>query len=277
MDFVVANGVRFAYLTAGKGPLVLLLHGFPDTAHTWDRVMPELAAAGFHAVAPFMRGYHPTEIPKNGAYDPDTLGRDAIGLIEALGAEHAIVVGHDWGAIAAYSAASQAPHRVSLLVTLGIPHPRSVRPTPRLVWTMRHFFVLRTPRGGERLRANNFAYLDELWQRWSPSWRSLPAAETAHAKESLREPGSAEAAAAYYAAFGPRRPASLRDPITVPTIAFAGVHDGVPHRWYERARRSFTSSYEVVQVPGGHFMHREHPQDFNIELLRAIHDKASIP
>src|SRR6187431_2776580 len=64
VDTIRANGVDFAYLSEGSGPLVLLLHGFPDTARTWDRVMPEVARAGFRVVAPFMRGYHPTEIPK---------------------------------------------------------------------------------------------------------------------------------------------------------------------------------------------------------------------
>src|SRR5690242_16760506 len=103
MEFVSANGVRFAYLEAGSGPLVLMLHGFPETAHTWDQAMAEIAAAGFRVVAPFMRGYHPTEISTEAAYDIDTLGRDALALIEALGEPRAIVVGHDWGATATYA------------------------------------------------------------------------------------------------------------------------------------------------------------------------------
>src|SRR5213078_1539062 len=93
---VEANGLRFAYLEQGSGPLVLLLHGFPDTAHTWDRALAELARGGYRAVAPFMRGYFPTAIPSDGRYDADTLGRDALALIEALGEESAVVVGHDW-------------------------------------------------------------------------------------------------------------------------------------------------------------------------------------
>ena len=126
--FVEANGLRIAYLEAGKGPLVLLLHGFPDTAHTWDRALPALADAGFRAVAPFMRGYHPTAIPADGAYDSDTLAADAVALITALGEEQAIVVGHDWGASAAYGAATIAPERVKKLVVLAIPHPKSLNP-----------------------------------------------------------------------------------------------------------------------------------------------------
>jgi|GEM_PF-3747368 len=84
LKYVQANGLRFAYFEEGTGPLVLLLHGFPDTAHAWDQVRPALAAAGFRAVSPFTRGYAPTEVPRDEAFDADTLGRDALALIEAL-------------------------------------------------------------------------------------------------------------------------------------------------------------------------------------------------
>jgi pimeloyl-ACP methyl ester carboxylesterase len=194
LKFVAANGVRFAYFEQGSGPLVLLLHGFPDTPHTWDRAMGEVAAAGYRAVAPFMRGYHPTEIPSDGKYDSDTLGRDALALVEALGASRAIVVGHDWGAVAAYSAAALGPEQVQLLVTMAIPHPGGVRATPAMLWKVRHFFALRRPGAPAKIRAGNFAHLDELWRRWSPAWRDIPASETAPVKESLAHPGSLEAA-----------------------------------------------------------------------------------
>jgi pimeloyl-ACP methyl ester carboxylesterase len=269
---VTANGVDFAYLSEGTGPLVVLLHGFPDTAQTWDRSMAELARAGFRAVAPFMRGYAPSSIPADGKYDSDTLGADVLAIIEALGEPNAIVVGHDWGASAAYAAASLGPERVRLLVTLAIPHPRSLRPTPALLWKVRHFAALRRKSSGAMLRANDFAYVDELWKRWSPSWREIPASETAAVKAAFRDPGRAEAACAYYAALGLGLPASHRRRITVPTVSFAGEHDMIAPRAYEKARHCFTSSYEVVQVPGGHFMHRQHPDEFTKELVRVVRD-----
>ncbi len=270
VDFVHANGIRFAYLTEGSGPLVLLLHGFPDTAHTWDRVMPEVARAGFRAVAPFMRGYHPTSIPEDGAYDGDTLGRDVLALIEALGEQQAIVIGHDWGALAAYTAASVGPERVRSLITVGVPHPRAVMATPKMLWTVRHFFVLRGKRAAEKARANDHAYIDHLVRRWSPAWKDIPADETARVKQAFAAPGCLEAACAYYAALSPRLPKSLRAPIKVPSVAFAGIHDNMSPRAYEKARHCFAASYEVVQVPGGHFMHREHPNEFNAELSRLL-------
>jgi pimeloyl-ACP methyl ester carboxylesterase len=277
--FVEANGLRFAYLEEGRGPLVILVHGFPDTAYTWDRALPALAGAGFRAVAPFTRGYHPTAIPTNGPFDSTTLGKDVLALIDALGEPDAagkrtaVVVGHDWGASAAYSATTQSPDRVRLLVTLAIPHPGSIRVTPGLVWSIRHFFRLGRKTGPAYARKNDFAYIDKLVRRWSPAWRDMPASETAHVKEAFAQPGCLEAACAYYrTAISSKPPASVRDPISVPTVAFAGEHDVVAPRAYERARKLFTGSYEVVQVPGGHFMHREHPDVFIPELVRVVRD-----
>jgi pimeloyl-ACP methyl ester carboxylesterase len=123
LSTVQANGLRFACLEEGQGPLVLLLHGFPDTPHTWDATRPALARAGFRAVSPFLRGYAPSEIPADGDYRIDALARDVAGLIEALGEERAIVVGHDWGAAAAYGAAIRFPERIRFLATVSIPHP----------------------------------------------------------------------------------------------------------------------------------------------------------
>src|SRR5947209_19249834 len=109
MPTVKANGVGFEYLEDGPpdGPLALCLHGLPDTARTWRHLLPELAAAGFHAVAPWMRGYAPTEVPADGRYQTGALVADAIALHDGLGGDgRAALIGHDWGAIAAYGAAS---------------------------------------------------------------------------------------------------------------------------------------------------------------------------
>jgi pimeloyl-ACP methyl ester carboxylesterase len=267
---VTANGLRFAYLEAGQGPLVLLLHGFPDTAHTWDATLPALAAAGYRAVAPFMRGYHPTEIPAGrDDYDPDTLGRDALALIEALGASSAIVVGHDFGASAGYAAAAMQPARVRLLVPMAIPHPRVIRPTPRMGWILRHFLSLGRRGALAKLQRDDFALADVLVQRWSPAWR-VPPGETDRVKEAFRAPGCADAALGYYRAAKLRATGALLEPIAVPTVAFAGTDDNVKPSLFERARRCFTGSYQVVTMPGGHFMHREHPAHFTGELVRVL-------
>jgi pimeloyl-ACP methyl ester carboxylesterase len=266
---VRANGLKFAYFEEGSGPLALLLHGFPDTPHTWDDVRPALARAGFRAVSPYMRGYVPSDIPADGAYDSDTLGRDVLALIAALGEQSAFVVGHDWGASAAYSAAGLSPERVRMLVTVAIPHPASVAPTPLTLWKVRHFFRLRQNGMAERLRAQNLAYVDELVQRWSPKW-NVPAGETDAVKRCLREPGCLEAAIGYYRALGLKLPRGQRNKVVVPAAAFAGESDMMVPAAYERARRRYTNRYEVVVMPGGHFMHREYPEHFACELVRVL-------
>ncbi len=270
---IKANGIEFAYLEQGKGPLVLLVHGFPDTAHTWDAVMPAVAAEGFRVVAPFTRGYWPTEA--KGPYDSDTLGADIIALIEALGEEQAIVVGHDWGASAAYCAAGSRPERVRMLITLAIPHPKSIKPSPLMVWRIRHFFTLGRKSGPEKARKNDYAYIDQLWRRWSPAWKQIPASETAAVKEAFSHDGCLEAACAYYAAVNPRKPPKgHRANVKVPAVAFAGTEDMIAPRAYEKARHCYDASYEVIQVPGGHFLHREHPREFITELVRTLKEHA---
>ena len=269
LKFVTANGLRFAFFEQGVGPLVLLLHGFPDTARTWDAVRPALAAAGYRVVTPYLRGYHPTAIPDRPAYDSETLGRDVLALITALGEKTAVVVGHDWGASAAYAAASLGPEQVRLLVTLAIPHPASIKPSLRLIWLLRHFFVLRGADAARKLRADNLAYIDELVQRWSPVWR-VPKDETAAVKAAFAQPGCLEAAVGYYRAATPWLPASLRRKIQVPAVSFAGTDDLFPPEGFDRAAPCFEKSYRVIRMPGGHFMHREHPERFIRELLSVL-------
>jgi pimeloyl-ACP methyl ester carboxylesterase len=119
---VTANGLQFGVLEVGSGPLALCLHGFPDSAHTWRYLLPALADAGFHAVAPFMRGYAPTGIPADGCFQLGALVADAVGLHDALGGDdRAVLTGSDWGAETAYGAAAFAPDRWRRVVTLGVP------------------------------------------------------------------------------------------------------------------------------------------------------------
>jgi pimeloyl-ACP methyl ester carboxylesterase len=267
---VTANGLRFAFFEEGQGPLVLLVHGFPDTAHSWDAVRPALARAGYRAVTPFTRGYFPTAVPEDGRYDSETLGRDLLALIEALGERHAIVVGHDWGASAAYAAATLDPSRVRFLVTVAIPHPASLRPSLRLLWGARHFLRFQLRNAEALVRKNDFAHVDQLVRRWSPAWK-VPAGETAAVKEVFRRPECLHAALGYYRAAGLRAQAALLHPITVPSAVFSGEDDGILGReHYERARHFYREPHEIICMPGGHFMHREHPERFIEELLRVL-------
>jgi len=266
LHFVDANGLKFAYLEEGTGPLVLMLHGFPDTAHTWDHLRSRIAAKGYRAVSPFMRGYQPTAIPDRDA-DQETLARDALALIDALGASEAVVIGHDWGASAAYGAAALGPERVKKLFVLAIPHPATLRPTLKKLWGVRHFAMYKLPGAPERFARNDFAALPEIYRRWSPSWRPDPN-EFDPVRASFSNRASLNAAFGYYRKLSPIPSASLKVRIAVPTVVFAGLDDPVAEPAdYRGAARMFAGDYIVEEVDGGHFMHREHPDAFAERLL----------
>lgn len=264
--YVEANGLRFAYLEEGSGPLVLLLHGFPDTARSWDHVRPRLAARGFRAVSPWLRGYRPTAIPARDA-DIETIGRDALALITALGEKAAVVVGHDWGAAAAYAAAALGPAQVARLIVIGIPHPATVRWSPAKAWGVRHFVAYKLPGAAARFARDDFAALPAIYKRWSPLW-SPPPEEFAAVRETFADPASLSAAMGYYRQLRFRPQPFFHTRIAAPTVAFAGLDDPiVGPADFARARRMFTADYVVEEMRGGHFMHREHPDDFATRLI----------
>jgi pimeloyl-ACP methyl ester carboxylesterase len=136
---VRTNGIDMRVVEAGDGPLVILCHGFPELSHSWRHQLPALAAAGYHPVAPDMRGYGGTSRPEAiDEYDILHLTDDVLGLMDAMDAERAVLVGHDWGAPVVWTLALRAPERVRGVVALSVPHtPRGERP-PTQVW--RHVF-----------------------------------------------------------------------------------------------------------------------------------------
>jgi pimeloyl-ACP methyl ester carboxylesterase len=125
-----ANGMNFAALAWGpeRGPLALCLHGYPDTAHTWRHLGPYLGERGWRVVAPFTRGYGPTDMAPDGAYQLGALARDARRLYHELGGDQrAVLIGHDWGAATTYLLGSYAPGLFSRLVTLAVPPTKALQ------------------------------------------------------------------------------------------------------------------------------------------------------
>ncbi|MGH9212387.1 MAG: alpha/beta fold hydrolase [Acidimicrobiales bacterium] len=262
---VRVNGIRFSYLEAGEGPLVLLLHGFPDNARTWLHQVDALAGAGYHAVAPFMRGYAPTEIPADGRYDAGALAGDIVGLADALGDGPVFVVGHDWGAIAATAAMALVPEHVRAAVIMAATHParlRAVLKDPRQIQHVFHFWFFQAAGLAERaLQHDDFALVDHLWRFWSPGLNDRE--HIAQVKrESLDMPGAPEAVLGYYRALltlGSEAPEQVFGSYPVPTLAIWGGDD-LPGKLAEGEEAFFSAGYRREIVPdAGHFVHREAP------------------
>jgi len=135
---VPANGIHLNVLEAGEGPLVLLLHGFPELAHSWRHQLPALADAGYRVVAPDLRGYGKSDVPEAiDAYTLFHLVGDAVGLVDHYGAERAVVVGHDWGSIVAWGAATIRPQRFRGVVGMSVPFlPRMPVPPTQMMKAM---------------------------------------------------------------------------------------------------------------------------------------------
>lgn len=278
-----ANGLRFSAWEAGGGPLVLCLHGFPDHARSFRRQLPVLAAAGYRAVAPMLRGYEPSSQPKDADYHAVRLAEDAVGWLDALGAKRAHLVGHDWGAVAGYLAAALAPERFLSLTTLSVPHPGRFlreaalrRPSQLLNSWYILFFQLRGV-ADRRLARDDFAFVEKLWRDWSPGW-AWPPDEMAALKQTLRQPGVARAVLGYYRAIADFFSAAGRATqrlqmakIRVPTLALTGERDGcMDTRLHDDLMRAadFPAGVEVARVAGaGHFLHQEAPEAVNERLL----------
>lgn len=144
---VATNGIELNIAEQGEGPLVLMLHGFPESWYSWRHQFEPLAAAGYHAVAPDMRGYGKSDKPANiDAYNQVEVVNDIIGLIPALGYDTAIVIGHDWGAPTAWSCALNHPDRVSAVGALSVPFsarsPVQPMPAMREIFKGQFFYQL---------------------------------------------------------------------------------------------------------------------------------------
>lgn len=272
MNYIFANGLKFAYLEQGTGPLVVLLHGFPDTAGTWSHQMPALAAAGYRVVAPFMRGYTPTDIPLNGFYDKATLASDVAALIGALGGGAPVhLVGQDWGAITTYAVLAAHPELVRRAVVMAVPHPAEVNKSlllPKHVQRSFHWWFFQLPHLPEKaLAENDFAFIDYLWDYWTSDGFS-DASHIASIKQMLKQPGVLAATLGYYRAMfdtqkmDPSLEAlrrAMERNIPVPTLALCGADDLRAELMTNQAQY-FSGEYRFELVTGaGHFLHREQP------------------
>jgi len=269
---VRANGIEFAYIEEGDGPVVLLMHGYPDIAPTWAAQMRALADAGYRAVAPYSRGYPPTEVPANGFYDACTLVTDIKELVEQLAGEPVHYVGHDWGAATGYRVTAAFPELFKRSVQLAIPHPitfAAMFMDPAQIRGRFHFWFFQMKGLAEAATsANDYAMIDYLFKLWSPKLDEPE--HRALVKKSMSQPGALEASLSYYrAAFGnaPADPAlahlndAINKPISTPTLTILGDED--PGKVAGKLQAPmFTGPMEVSYVDGtGHFLHREKPDD----------------
>jgi pimeloyl-ACP methyl ester carboxylesterase len=277
---VRAGGYRFHVAEAGAGPLVVLLHGFPEFWWCWRHQLIGLAEDGLRAAAPDLRGYGASDKPPRG-YDLPTLASDTAGLITALGERDAILVGHGWGGLIAWTVAALHPEVVRRLVVIGAPHPlrlrRAATTQGKQIGALGHAAGFQLPwRPERRLVADDAAFVGELLRKWAaPGW---PDGESEQRyREAVQIPGVAHCSLEYYrwAVRSLIRPDGVRyahrmaAAVRAPTLQVHGALDTcVLPRVAQGSEQYVAGPYEWREMPGvGHFPHVEAPGLLTTELM----------
>ena len=279
---VEANGITFEYMEAGEGPLALCMHGFPDTPYTYRHLLPALADAGFRAVAPFVRGFAPTELPPL-RYDVHTsvMVADQIALARALGGgPDALLVAHDWGAVGAWGALSRASELWGRSVVINIP-PFEIFGENLVTYAQIkksfYFWYFQMQRVIEdRIRQDDFAFIRDIWGDWSPGFEAKE--EVGFVAKALADPDHLRAALGYYwGQFDPTRfgspewaseqAAAWGGSVTQPVLYLHGTNDGchgMTKQQVDRVPEFCGPGSEAELIEGvGHFMLVEKPEEIN--------------
>lgn len=257
MQSTVATDGLVLDVTSGgpaDGPPVVLLHGFPQDATSWDALTPALHAAGYRTLAPDQRGYSPRARPVGVEhYRLRRLVDDVLAVMDAADAERAHVVGHDWGAAVAWAAAAWHPERVRTLTALSVPHPRAMTAAAARGQALRswYFLLFQPPGLGERLLAPGS-------RLWRAALTGLPEASQRRYTARMAEPGALTAALSWYRALvADRSDASVRvGHVTVPTLHVWGTRDPALGRAATLATAPFvTGPYRFEALVGaGHWL-----------------------
>lgn len=272
--------ISLAYQEAGEGELVVLLHGFPELSHSWRAQLPALAEAGYRAVAPDLRGYGDSDAPPEVAdYAFPKIVGDIVGLIGALDADSAHIVGHDWGGSIAWALAARAPHLVTSLMILNSPHPiasAEARQIPEQQQKSWYMLLFQFPEVAEQWLANdNFANLRRfVFDTAAPG--TFPADDREVFCTALARPGRLTAALNYYRANIPPenwlKPPPELPPIEVPTtIIWAGGDAYMSPILLEKSIERVSGPLHVERLPGvSHWVQQEVPGQVNALLVEAL-------
>ncbi len=283
---VAANGARFHVAEAGPehGRLVVLLHGFPEFWWAWRHQLPALAAAGYRVVAMDLRGYGGSDRTPNG-YDPMTLAQDVSGVVKALGARDAVLVGHGWGGYVAWATAAIHPRQVAALAAVSAPHPATMLaalrrgPAGPAGPALRHLLAMQLPMRPERRLARTASgFLGRHLRAWSAPESGFPSPGTlAVYQRTIALWPSSHCALEYHRwlvrsrlrADGRRFARLMAPPVRQPVCLVTGDRDpAVPVRAVAASRERVSGPVEEHVLPGvGHFPHEEAPEALTALLL----------
>src|ERR1019366_7701177 len=270
---IITNGIRMHYVIQGTGPLLVLLHGFPEFWYSWRHQILFLAEQGYTVVAPDLRGYNDNDKPRTG-YKVATLLRDIVGLIKGLGEEKAIIVGHDWGGVLAWQFAQDYPQMTERLIVMNAPHPAAFARELRTIKQLRkswYVFAFQIPWLPEFLLGRRHAELIGRMLYGSAVHKTaFPPDVLAQYRDAMSKPGALNASLNYYRAVF-RRPASAlngtRTIIHTPTLLIWGDQDVALDSNLTRGLEQWVPNLQIRHLPdSGHWVQQEKPAEVNMFL-----------
>jgi epoxide hydrolase 4 len=272
---IKADGVELHVARAGHGPAVILLHGFPENWHSWERQIPALVHAGFSVLAPDLRGYNLSDIPSGEEpYRLSHLVADVAALVRATGQTRAHIVGHDWGGVIAWAFAAAHPELVERLAILNAPHldiyRKKVRSLPQMKrsWYIAFFQLPRLP---ERLlAANRYAAIRRMFLRGPARAGAFSREDAAQYAAAMSKAGALTAALNYYRANTSLR--MFRDPpmrpIECPTLVIWGERDTALGTELLDGLDRLVPGVQIHRIPdAGHWVQNEAPGEVNRALI----------
>lgn len=283
--FVNTNGIRLHVVQSGPvdGPLVILLHGFPEFWYGWSKQIPALAAAGYRVWAPDQRGYNLSDKPTGiDAYTLDRLAADVLGLIDASGRDKVFLIGHDWGAAVTWWTALKYPERLMKIAVLNVPHPTVMNRTLRASFAQLrkswYIFFFQIPWLPETLVHLNHWRAAVQTLKASGRADTFSEADFDRYREAWSQPGAYTAMLNWYRALVQRRPnlppASMR--IAVPTLLIWGAQDVALGREMAQPSIDLCDDGRLVFIEEAtHWVQHDEPARVNQLLLEFLATKAA--
>ena len=279
-DYAETNGVRLHYVAQGEGPLVVLLHGFPEHWYSWRHQIAPLAQAGFRVVAPDMRGYNLSDKPRGG-YDIKNLTKDVRGLIRALGERSATVVGHDWGGVIALQFPLDYPQACNRLIVMNAPLIRSWYWGRRNYPNNRYALLMQAPGLAERRMWSDIdATTAQVFRAVAADSVAFSNDDIATFAAALKQPGALSAAMKYYRSiYWPDWFLTWPDRnqrITCPTQFIWGRDDpAVRLPFMEEAAQQVDDLRTVLIDNAGHWVQQEQPSQVTTAMLDFLTSNAT--
>ncbi|MBD2100802.1 alpha/beta fold hydrolase [Leptolyngbya sp. FACHB-261] len=276
--YIASNGIRLHYVTQGEGPLMLMLHGFPEFWYSWRHQIPEFAQ-NYKVVALDLRGYNESDKPKGtDAYRMSELVEDVAGVIRGLGYEHCVLVGHDWGGAVAWSFAYAHPQMVERLIVLNLPHPAKFAEGLRLPQQLvrsSYIFLFQLPWIPEfLLQLSDYQFIETAFRGSAINKSAFTQADIEAYKDAASKRGALTAMLNYYRSAARGLLARSWPVLEVPTLMIWGENDVALGKELTEGTEAYVRDFRIRYIPNcGHWVQQEQPElvtQYMQEFLAAL-------